>query len=388
MTRVRRLLPGREPAGRWWDVDFLPLRQTGEKAAVLILGRITLAAAEEAAPAVPMPERLVALRERMTQRFGPDLLTDTSPALRRLAEQVRLAGRTTAPVLLVGEPGVGKQTLARLIHYQSPTPGTALRRPRLRPPAGRRRWRTCCSAVYAGPSGRFTFTTRRACRATCNYASAKSFMPRPKKTPARGAAHPGRLRRGPGGRGPRRPTARRTLFRPGRADHRHSAAAGASSPTCRRWWTGCCNAATRRANPRSRACRPTPGTWSANTPGRATSGNCTPSCPSARRHARTDRITAADLPASLKLLRRLEETPGRRPERPLPLDALLEQAERRLIDMALRRAKGKKYRAAEILAIWRTRLMRRMKALGIGDAEADDASGEGGSDASAPNGGA
>ena len=84
----------------------------------------------------------------------------------------------------------------------------------------------------------------------------------------------------------------------------------------------------------------------------------------------------------------MEETPGRRPERPLPLDALLEQAERRLIDMALRRAKGKKYRAAEILEIWRTRLMRRMKALGIGDAEADDASGEGGSDASAPNGGA
>ena len=64
MTRVRRLLPGREPAGRWWDVDFLPLRQPGEKAAVFILGRITVAAADEAAPTVPMPERLVALRER------------------------------------------------------------------------------------------------------------------------------------------------------------------------------------------------------------------------------------------------------------------------------------------------------------------------------------
>ena len=179
---MRRLLPGREPAGRWWDVDFLPLRATGEKAAVFILGRITVAAADEAAPAVPMPERLVALRERMTQRFGPELLSDTSPALRRLAEQVRLAGRTTAPVLLVGEPGVGKRTLARLIHYQSPhreRPFAALDCDRL--PAGRSR--TCCSAVYAGPSGRFTFTTRRACRVTCNYASAKSFMPRPKKTP-------------------------------------------------------------------------------------------------------------------------------------------------------------------------------------------------------------
>ena len=119
MMRVRRLPPGNDPAGRWWDVDFLPLRTTGEKAAVFILGRITSGAVEAVSPAVPLPERLLALRERRTQHFGPELLSDTSPALRRLAEQVRLAVRTTAPVLLVGEPGVGKRTLARLIHYQS-----------------------------------------------------------------------------------------------------------------------------------------------------------------------------------------------------------------------------------------------------------------------------
>ncbi|HVS34852.1 MAG TPA: helix-turn-helix domain-containing protein, partial [Gemmataceae bacterium] len=92
----------------------------------------------------------------------------------------------------------------------------------------------------------------------------------------------------------------------------------------------------------------------------------------ARRRAGGERIAAADLPASLRLLRRLEETAGRRPEKPLPLDALLEQAERRLIEAALKRAGGKKHRAAEILSIWRARLIRRMKALGIGDAEGEE----------------
>jgi DNA-binding NtrC family response regulator len=47
----------------------------------------------------------------------------------------------------------------------------------------------------------------------------------------------------------------------------------------------------------------------------------------------------------------------------LPLDTLLEQAERRLIELALRRAKGNRGRAAEILGIWRARLLRRIEAL-------------------------
>ena len=55
------------------------------------------------------------------------------------------------------------------------------------------------------------------------------------------------------------------------------------------------------------------------------------------------------------------------PERPLSLDQLLEQTERRLIVLALRRAKGNKSRAAEWLSVWRPRLLRRMEALGISE---------------------
>jgi DNA-binding NtrC family response regulator len=52
-------------------------------------------------------------------------------------------------------------------------------------------------------------------------------------------------------------------------------------------------------------------------------------------------------------------------ERSLPLDKLLEQVERRLIQLALTMAKGNKSRAAEILGIWRPRLLRRIEMLGI-----------------------
>jgi DNA-binding NtrC family response regulator len=47
------------------------------------------------------------------------------PAQRRLREQVRLAARTRAPVLLLGEPGTGKRWTARAIHEQGPDAGRA-----------------------------------------------------------------------------------------------------------------------------------------------------------------------------------------------------------------------------------------------------------------------
>jgi DNA-binding NtrC family response regulator len=90
---------------------------------------------------------------------------------------------------------------------------------------------------------------------------------------------------------------------------------------------------------------------------------------SARARANGERIDAADLPSALRVAQTMRETPGRKPGPPLPLDQLLEQAERRLIELALRQAKGKKVRAAELLAIWRQRLVRRMEALGIADVE-------------------
>ena len=64
---------------------------------------------------------------------------------------------------------------------------------------------------------------------------------------------------------------------------------------------------------------------------------------------------------------RLDRTPGSQEEKSINLDQVLEKAERRLIQLALRKAKGNRSRAAELLSIWRARLIRRMEALGIED---------------------
>jgi transcriptional regulator with PAS, ATPase and Fis domain len=74
-------------------------------------------------------------------------------------------------------------------------------------------------------------------------------------------------------------------------------------------------------------------------------------------------ITAADLPFAIR------SQPGVVSEtKTMALDQLLERVELRLIQRALERAKGNKSKAAELLGVWRPRLLRRMEALGIGTA--------------------
>ena len=82
-----------------------------------------------------------------------------------------------------------------------------------------------------------------------------------------------------------------------------------------------------------------------------------------------DQLRGADLPADLRRAVQREQTPPRPVDRTLPLEQLLEEAERRLIQLALQRSRGQKARAARLLEIPRPRLWRRMLKLGIADPE-------------------
>ena len=66
------------------------------------------------------------LRDRMHRSFGFESLIGTGPAHQRLLEQVRLAAASTAPVLILGEPGTGKRLVARAIHQAGKPPDQAL----------------------------------------------------------------------------------------------------------------------------------------------------------------------------------------------------------------------------------------------------------------------
>jgi DNA-binding NtrC family response regulator len=77
------------------------------------------------------------------------------------------------------------------------------------------------------------------------------------------------------------------------------------------------------------------------------------------------RIEVAHLPMALRHAATHARAAQAATRRALPnLDQVLEQVERRLIDLALKRSKGDQTAAAELLGVYRSRLARRLKALG------------------------
>jgi transcriptional regulator with PAS, ATPase and Fis domain len=116
-TCERRLILQPPAAPVWWDITFLPL--AGPHGILGLVGKILAAPSGRAPSLQPLPERILALRQRRAAGWGLQGLPMQAPAMRRIFEQVRLASRTAMPVLLVGESGTGKQWLARTIHQES-----------------------------------------------------------------------------------------------------------------------------------------------------------------------------------------------------------------------------------------------------------------------------
>jgi DNA-binding NtrC family response regulator len=79
-----------------------------------------------------------------------------------------------------------------------------------------------------------------------------------------------------------------------------------------------------------------------------------------------------DLPATIRGNLGAAYAPPTPPNPIKPLDELLTEVERRLIETALRQARSNKSRAAEILGISRPRLYRRIKELNLPDDEMSD----------------
>jgi DNA-binding NtrC family response regulator len=84
-----------------------------------------------------------------------------------------------------------------------------------------------------------------------------------------------------------------------------------------------------------------------------------------KREAKNKRILVEDLPTGMRMHLKLRDLPASPTAKPPPLDSLLEQVERRMISLALRKWGGNRSKAAEWLGIWRPRLLRRLEALGL-----------------------
>jgi DNA-binding NtrC family response regulator len=353
-TRVRRLVPGGLAGPRWWDVSYFPL--AAADGLLGILGRIT-AVAPEGTPRAPLlPERLVALRERLRQGYSLEYVDNDVPAMRRVAEQMRLAAQTQAPVLLRGEPGSGKEWIARTIHQASPgreRSFAALDCSRL-PEAA-------LEAVLFGPAGLL--------RAGIGTLYLKEPQRLPRELQARvldllatTSTLPGLHVLAGCGSDPGEEVRTGKLL----PDlHFALSTLTISLPPLRERLAELPILVERMLE----QLRPEDD--------RVAKGLSAEAFDALRGHpwpgnldelhtvlaeacirAKGNQITVEQLPWYVRNL----ELP---PEQPLLLDKLLEQVERRLILLALRKAHNNKTRAAEILGIWRPRLLRRMEALGI-----------------------
>ena len=61
----------------------------------------------------------ILLRAELKDRFGEKVVVGTSPAMQKVQELVGQAAPTGSTVLISGEPGTGKELIARAIHAQS-----------------------------------------------------------------------------------------------------------------------------------------------------------------------------------------------------------------------------------------------------------------------------
>jgi DNA-binding NtrC family response regulator len=103
-------------------LHFFPLIED-QKRVASVLGVITPITAPAptvgTSPAVQLHAELTALRITLRQKYGVTTLVCRSESMMRVLEQSRMAIQSNTAVLLQGEPGTGKEHIARLIHYES-----------------------------------------------------------------------------------------------------------------------------------------------------------------------------------------------------------------------------------------------------------------------------
>jgi DNA-binding NtrC family response regulator len=121
--RVRRAAPTARTGPPWWDIAFQPL--AGEDKLFGTVGFITVVSDAVGASTRRVPTEIAALRARHSDHFRLDLFAGTSPASVRLLAQLRHAAESVAPLWLIGEPGTGKETAARVVHHAGRRKGAA-----------------------------------------------------------------------------------------------------------------------------------------------------------------------------------------------------------------------------------------------------------------------
>lgn len=354
---VCRPLPHARTGPPWWMIDFLPLADDDKSVAVI--GRITASKVGRAGGAKPLSGAQMAVRNQAAERWRLGEWDGPFPSLSAALNQARLAASVHTPVLIVGERGVGKHWLARAIHHA----GDAAERPFVALDAAALS-AAAVTGVLFGPLGIYrtdgagTIYIREPARLTLEVQD--------------------ELAQRVGDTGPRLIAGAESLdaldqsrrdgsLLPALSDvltvltirippvRERSAEMAAIVTSLFARETGA-----PELNEGAVACLKAY-SWPGNLVEVQVALNL------ARRDANGSPIEPAHLPLAIRQsLVAAELRPP--PEETMPaLDSTLEDVERQMIRAALKKAGGNQTRAAELLSIWRPRLIRRMKALGIND---------------------
>jgi DNA-binding NtrC family response regulator len=304
-----------------------------------------------------LPEKVINLRQRLDSWHRLEQIHVDVPAMRRVVEQARLASRTNVPALIHGEAGSGKEWLARAIHHAGPSaesPFIAL---------------DCRHLTAAALTGIFFGSTGIALRpGSTLYLAESSFVPRELQARlnddylvADGHGNSPRILAGCSADPASEILAGRLL----EEFHCSLSPLTIVLPPLRQR-LGDLTFLAYRMLERANAGRDVPVTGLSDEAWELLRGYSWPGnlnelyalLATACRRAKRNLLEAADFPWYLRAAAAATEGP-------LPLDSVLEQAERRLIQWAIATAKGNKSKSADLLQISRPRLLRRMEALGI-----------------------
>jgi DNA-binding NtrC family response regulator len=374
----------------WWDVEFFPL--VGPDGLLCILGRITGPPLPPISGFTPFPdalsklrdqhakgltaekavelwsvEKLVEMREQHARRFRLGLLDSPLPGMRRVVEQARLAASIAKGVYIVGESGIGKTWLARAIHQSG-----AVRERAFACLECARLPSIAISDVLFGGAG----LLRRPGIGTL-YLKEPSRLPQDvqlrlhewlEQTAADDAKAGPHIMAG----SVAAPLAEVHSGQLLEKLYASLATLVIDLPPLRQRMADLAELVDRLLDRHNdvnerQVTGLTTAAWELlreyNWPGNLRELNTT--LGDACAHASSDLIDVPDLSSRLRQAVTLNQTASSVPDQPMPLDSILEQVERRLIGLALRRSRGNKTRAAEILGVWRPRLLRRMEALGM-----------------------
>jgi DNA-binding NtrC family response regulator len=357
-TRRHLGVVGADPA--CWQIDFLPLASAVGTLAVL--AKIMVLPRPSSSPGQPLSEKMLALWDRRRRHFQLDQVGGATPATERLLEQIRLAAQTALPVVIVGEDGAGKAWTARAIHEHGPQREQFFAR-------------LDCARLPAQAVADVLFPrdTRLSLPLATVYLSQPAHLPREIQDRLRhslqDAEEPSSMPRiiaGICGDPLEQVKAGKLL---GELYCRLSALVLSVPPLRERmaelpWWLE--RFLARAAAVTGGVVRTLSGEALELARAYAWPGNLAELYQvllDACARATGQGIAAGHLPF------RLRHAPLP-PQKPLPLDAILEQVERRLIMQALKLADNNKSKAAQLLGIWRPRLLRRMENLDLGDGDA------------------